>query len=155
MSSTAYVALGSNMGDSEKNIRDAVAFLDNVPGIKAEQLSDIYKTKPWGYEKQSDFLNACVRLSVEVSPEALLGACLGIEAAMGRVRSITNGPRVIDIDVIYYIGESRSTKELILPHPRVKERDFVLVPLLQVALDDIKEETAEYISRLEEHYIIE
>ena len=150
MAETAYVAFGSNMGDAADNIRTAAQALDSVPGIKVEQVSGIYETKPWGYDNQNNFCNACARLSVDISPETLLGVCLGIEAGMGRVRSITNGPRVIDIDVIIYKGQERNTRELILPHPRMDERDFVLVPLYDVALDDIKEETGNKIRNLKE-----
>lgn len=155
MNKTAYVAFGSNMGDSKENIMAAVKALDNVPGIKVAEVSELYKTKPWGYEEQSDFLNACARLDVKLTPEALLGVCLGIEAGMGRIRKETNGPRIIDIDVLYYEGIIRNTDELILPHPRMYERDFVLVPLLDVADDDMKEDIKKSIEILSEHYIVE
>lgn len=155
MNKTAYVAFGSNMGDSKENIMAAVKALDNVPGINVAEVSKLYKTKPWGYEEQSDFLNACARLDVKLTPEALLGVCLGIEAGMGRIRKITNGPRIIDIDVLYYEGIIRNTDELILPHPRMYERDFVLVPLLDVAEDDMKEDIKKSIEILSEHYIVE
>ncbi len=155
MSKTAYVALGSNMGDSRMNIDTAVTALSNVPGIMVERVSRIYKTRPWGYEEQSDFLNACVRLAVDISPEALLGVCLGIEAGMGRVRRITNGPRIMDMDLLMYEDEKRNTKELVLPHPRIKERDFVMVPLADIADDELKKELTEAICKLSERYIIE
>ena len=154
MAETAYVAFGSNLGDSKKNIETAVDALRNVPGIKVSAVSRLYKTKPWGYEDQSDFLNACARLEVDISAEVLLGACLGIEAGMGRVRKITNGPRIIDIDVLMYGSEVRNTKELKLPHPRIKERDFVMVPLLDVAEEYIKKELKDALDNLSERYII-
>ncbi|MBR3768027.1 MAG: 2-amino-4-hydroxy-6-hydroxymethyldihydropteridine diphosphokinase [Clostridia bacterium] len=154
MGKTAYIALGSNMGDSKKNIEDAVKALDSVPGVSVKKLSGIYKTKPWGYEEQSDFLNACVRLEVSISPEVLLGVCLGTEAGMGRIRKIKNGPRIIDIDVLLYEGEERNTEELILPHPRMYERDFVLVPLTDIAEDEVKTKAEEAISLLKDKYII-
>lgn len=155
MAETAYVALGSNMGEARENIRMAVDALSRVPGVEVCQLSEIYETKPWGYEEQNNFCNAAARLLVEVSPEALLGICLGIEAGMGRIRRIHNGPRIIDIDVIIYKGQTRNTKELILPHPRMNERDFVLVPLLDVSEDDIKQEICENIKKLKDKYVIE
>ena len=154
MIKTAYLAFGSNIGDSRKAILDAIDALSLVPGITVDKVSDIIETKPWGYDDQNNFSNACARLSVTISPQALLGVCLGIEAAMGRHRIIKNGPRIIDIDVILYIGESCNTEELKLPHPRMWERDFVLVPLYQVADDDIRDEISEGIKKLKEHFVI-
>lgn len=154
MNNTAYVSFGSNMGESAENIRTAVAALDTVPGVIVERVSAFYETKPWGYEAQNNFCNAAARLQVTVSPEVLLGICLGIEAGMGRVRSIHNGPRIIDIDLIIYEGQTRNTQELILPHPRMDERDFVLVPLLDVADEDIKEEIQDKIRKLKERYVV-
>ena len=135
MSETAYLAFGSNLGDSERVIRDAYAALSLVPGLNPVALSGMYRTKPWGYADQPDFINACCRLETTLTPEALLGVCLGIEAAMGRVRRFKNGPRIIDIDLLLYGGEARQTQELRLPHPGLLEREFVLVPLLDVSQD--------------------
>lgn len=129
MSKKAYIAFGSNIGEPEKNVRDAYAALRLVPGIVPVRLSDMYITKPWGYADQPDFTNACCEVETTLSPEALLGVCLGIEAGMGRVRKIKNGPRIIDIDLLLYEGEERNTKELVIPHPRMWERVFVLEPL--------------------------
>ena len=154
MAETAYVALGSNMGDAKSNIEAAVNALDTVPGITVDAVSPVYETKPWGYEDQNNVCNACVRLRVDISPEALLGVCLGIEAGLGRIRKVTNGPRVIDIDVLIYKGQERNTQELILPHPRMNERDFVLVPLKDVAQEDMIASLEEKIRNLTEHYIV-
>lgn len=154
MNKTAYVALGSNIGGGEENIKSAVSALGLVPGVRVEKLSRIYETTPWGYEAQHNFTNACVKLAVGISPEALLGVCLGIEAGMGRIREFRNGPRIIDLDLIIYEGEERNTEELKLPHPGMKDRDFVLVPLMDVADDALKAEIAGYIDNLSEHYII-
>ena len=133
MDKTAFLAFGSNLGDGEKNIRTAFAALSLVPGVYPEQLSKMYLTKPWGYTQQPDFTNACCRLRTTLSPEALLGVCLGIEAGMGRVRQFKNGPRLIDIDLLLYENETRDTQELKLPHPGLSARDFVLRPLLDVS----------------------
>lgn len=154
MSKTAYVALGSNMGNGEENIKSAVSALALVPGIRVEELSPVYETMPWGYEAQHNFSNACVKLSVDISPEALLGVCLGIEAGMGRIREFRNGPRIIDLDLIIYEGEERNTEELKLPHPGMKDRDFVLVPLADIADEPLKSELSDYINKLTEHYIV-
>jgi len=125
----AYLAFGANIGDGEKSIREAYAALSLVPGVLPKRLSKMFITKPWGYADQPEFTNACCEVETSLSPEALLGVCLGIEASMGRKRIIKNGPRIIDIDLILYEGEERNTDELILPHPRFKERLFVLEPL--------------------------
>ena len=103
-----------------------------VPGGETEALSRMYVTKPWGYLDQPDFVNACGLVETDLSPEALLGVCLGLEAGMGRVRTIKNGPRIIDIDLLLYEEEARDTRELVLPHPRMWERTFVLEPLAEI-----------------------
>ena len=154
MSEKAYVALGSNMGDGEKNIKEAIKALESIPGIQLIAVSSMYKTKPWGYEAQDDFVNACVSLEVSISPEALLGVCLGIEAGMGRVRKFANGPRIIDVDVLLYGDEVRNTDELIIPHPRMYERDFVLVPLNDVAEDKLKDKIQFSLAGLKDKYVI-
>lgn len=154
MAETAYVALGSNMGNPQENIMNAVEALRAVPGITVEKVSELYETKPWGYEDQCNFCNAAARLRVNVSPEALLGICLGIEAGMGRVRKIHNGPRIIDIDLLIYNGQERNTDELMLPHPRMNERDFVLVPLLDVIEESRYDEIKVRISELKEKYVV-
>ena len=112
MLKTAYIAFGSNIGDSIKTICEAWDAFSRVPGVSPQDLSEMYITKPWGYTDQPDFTNACGRVQTSLSPEALLGVCLGIEAAMGRVRKFRNGPRVIDIDLLLYEGETRDTEEL-------------------------------------------
>ena len=132
----AYLAFGSNIGNGEAHIREAWQALSLVPGVVPKRLSNMYVTAPWGYADQPDFTNACGEVETTLSPEALLGVCLGVEAGMGRVRQIKNGPRVIDIDLLLYEGEERNTHELILPHPRMCERTFVLEPLTDLADND-------------------
>lgn len=129
----AYLAFGSNIGNGKENVCEAYASLTLAPGVFPKKLSKMFITKPWGYADQPDFTNACCEIETSLSPEALLGVCLGIEAAMGRKRIIKNGPRIIDIDLILYEGETRNTAELILPHPRYKERLFVLEPLQDIS----------------------
>ena len=135
MREKAYIALGSNMGDAAVNLNGAIAALNLVPGVTVTKVSEYYITEPWGYADQPDFTNACCEVETSLSPEALLGVCLGIEAGMGRVRVIKNGPRVIDLDLLLYGEEVRITEELTLPHPRMREREFVLRPLLDLAED--------------------
>ena len=98
----AVLGIGTNIGDRAENINSAMESLSLVPGIKVLRVSDTYETEPWGYTDQPNFYNNVVEIETTLSPEALLGVCLGIEAGMGRVRQFRNGPRVIDIDVILY-----------------------------------------------------
>lgn len=132
---TAYIALGTNLGNREENIKNAVAALNLVAGVAVLKQSALYNTAPVGYANQPDFLNAAVLVETTCSPEMLLGACLGIEAAMGRVRSMKNGPRIIDLDLLIYEKEKRNTPRLVLPHPRMMERAFVLRPLCDICED--------------------
>jgi 2-amino-4-hydroxy-6-hydroxymethyldihydropteridine diphosphokinase len=128
----AVLGIGTNIGDRRLNIENAIESLRLVPGVEVLRNSSLYETAPWGYTEQPDFYNIVTEIETTLSPSALLGVCLGIEAAMGRVREQKNGPRVIDIDVLVYEGAESNTRELILPHPRIGERDFVLVPLKEL-----------------------
>lgn len=125
----AVLGLGTNMGDREQNLGNALDSIELLPKTKIINKSSIYETEPWGYTEQARFLNCAVTVETGLSPNALLGACLGIEAALGRVRLFKNGPRVIDIDVLLYEGAEIKSDELTVPHPFILERDFVLVPL--------------------------
>jgi len=125
----AALGIGANLGDRLGCLDQAVAALALLPGTRILALSKVYETDPVGYAQQPAFLNAALRLETELSPAALLGACLGIEAALGRRRNFKNGPRAIDIDLLLYEGAACAGAELALPHPRMRERAFVLVPL--------------------------
>ena len=128
----AVIALGGNIGDRKKNITDAIAAIDSVPMVNVKRASSVYETEPWGFKEQRSFYNSVAELETELCAEALLGACLGIEAGMGRVREFKNGPRIIDIDLLLFEGTVSDTEFLRLPHPRITERDFVLVPLYEL-----------------------
>ena len=132
----AYLGLGANLGDAVEQLACAVHAIAALPGTTVEAASPYYITAPVGYLDQPDFTNQCVRVATGLSPEALLGACLGIEAALGRERSFKNAPRVIDIDVLLYEGQKRETEELQLPHPRLFERAFALIPLTDILLNN-------------------
>lgn len=125
----AVLGLGTNMGERLHNLEDALKSIELLPDTKIIEQSGIYETEPWGYTEQARFLNCAVLIETGLSPNALLGACLGIEAALGRVRRFRNGPRIIDIDVLLCEGFETDTDELKVPHPFILERDFVLVPL--------------------------
>ncbi len=125
----AVLGLGTNIGDRRKNLEEALASLELLPKTKTINKSAVYETEPWGYTEQASFFNCAALIETQLSPAALLGACLGIEAAMGRVREFKNGPRIIDIDVLLYEGFELKSDELTVPHPFILQRDFVLVPL--------------------------
>lgn len=135
--SEAVLALGTNQGERLDNLRAALQALTALPGTDVRAVSSVYETAPVGYADQPDFLNAVVRIETALSPRALLGACLGIEAALGRVRNFRNGPRVIDIDVLLVKGATSADEELTVPHPRMWERGFVLVPLEELYPDGV------------------
>lgn len=128
----AVLGIGTNIGDRYDNIESATESLALVPNITVLRSSSVYETAPWGYTEQRSFYNSVVEIDTTLTPHALLGVCLGIEAGMGRVREFKNGPRIIDIDVLVYEGVSTDTEELRLPHPLIGERDFVLVPLKEL-----------------------
>lgn len=129
----AYVALGSNQGDRLRLLREAVGRLSDYGTIEA--VSAVYETAPVGVTEQAAFLNAALRLRTELGPEALLAAMHAIEADLGRVRTTVNGPRTLDLDLLFYDQLVLDTADLVLPHPRLHERAFVLVPLADIAPD--------------------
>jgi 2-amino-4-hydroxy-6-hydroxymethyldihydropteridine diphosphokinase len=129
----AYIGLGSNLGDRKQNLTRALELLSKH--MKIEQISSIYETEPVGYEQQPLFLNAVCRISTKLNPEKLLRLVKKIEAKLGRTPSFTNAPRPIDIDILLYGDEVFSHQDLTIPHPRLAERAFVLVPLAEIAPD--------------------
>lgn len=133
--SAAYLGLGSNIGDKAATLAEAVARLAVTPGIRITARSSDYRTPPWGDTDQDWFLNAAVSVDTTLSPHALLEAGLAIETALGRVRERRWGPRVIDIDVLFYEGAAVADERLVLPHRFVRERAFVLIPLAEIAPD--------------------
>ena len=127
--SEAVIALGSNMGNRIENLNAAIRAIAKLPDVKIIKASAVYETEPVDCEEDDMYLNAAILVDANISPSMLLGECLGIEAAMGRVRTKKNAPRIIDLDLILYDGVKTESFELILPHPRVLERAFVMAPL--------------------------
>lgn len=126
----AVIALGTNLLDRERNLQIAIEAIKKLPGTIVEAVSSIYETKPFQTpDPQGDYLNCCVKIKTVLSPEMLLGCCLGIEAAMGRERPFKNAARIIDLDLLLYEDVTMRAPCLTLPHPRIKERAFVMVPL--------------------------
>lgn len=129
----AIVALGSNMGDKAGNIARAIAALGAKGDIRVVARSRDYRTAPWGKTDQDWFVNACVSVATRLAPHDLLRRCQAVETQLGRVRSEKWGPRVIDVDILWWRGGPIDTPDLKLPHPHIAERAFVLVPLADVA----------------------
>ena len=129
----AYLGLGSNQGDRAALLRDALVRLDLVPGVRIVALSSLYATAPVGPQDQPEFFNAAAGVRTVLSPHELLAACLGIESALGRLRTERWGPRTIDLDLLLYNDLRIAEPGLELPHPRLRERAFVLQPLAEIA----------------------
>ena len=128
----AALGLGSNLGDTRANLSEALARLSATRGIDLVARSSDYRTPPWGPVPQDDYRNACVVIETELGPGELLRRCLEIERELGRVRDVRWGPRTIDIDVLLYGEEQVDDDGLTIPHPRMGERAFVLVPLSEI-----------------------
>lgn len=129
------IGAGTNIGNRKENIENAVQALKLVPKTEVLRVSSIYETEPVGFAEQDSFYNACIEIESALEPNEILGVCLGIEAGFGRIREIKNGPRVLDLDVIFAEGECVETENLTVPHPRFNERRFVLIPLLELFPD--------------------
>jgi dihydroneopterin aldolase/2-amino-4-hydroxy-6-hydroxymethyldihydropteridine diphosphokinase len=122
------LALGGNLGDVEQTLRETVQELGRIMGVEVHTTSALVTSAPAGGPPQPDYLNAVVRIETEKSPRELLGACQGLEIVHDRERTVPNGPRTLDIDMIDFDGAVGQTSDLTLPHPRARERAFVLVP---------------------------
>lgn len=129
----AYVALGSNLGDPRQQVLDAMQALGKLPDTRLLKCSQLYRTPPWGVLEQPPFINAAVQLDTALSPHRLLDALIEIEQRAGRVRVQRNGPRTLDLDLLYVDGVQLDDERLTLPHPRMTERAFVLLPLHDLA----------------------
>ncbi len=125
----AYIALGSNLGDRFGNFESALGALASSPEIQVLRASPVYENRAIGMGAAGDFLNAVAELQTALSPDRLLQTCLEVELQLGRERETGWAPRTIDLDLIHYTGVSLTTDKLVLPHPRLAERDFVAVPL--------------------------
>lgn len=131
-SKSVYLSLGSNLGDKEGWLKKAFYMLGEIPGVSITGKSSLYRTDPVGYTDQDWFLNAVVGLETEISPLGLLEKTREIENHLGRKRLIRWGPRTIDIDILLYHEEVIAVPELVIPHPEMAKRRFVLVPLVEV-----------------------
>ncbi len=129
---SAIIAIGTNLGNKEENIKKATDLIKRR-GIRIVKSAGIYRTKPYGYTNQPDFLNSALEIETTLSPEELLETLLSIEKEMGRVRKVHWGPRIIDLDIIFYDNLVINEKNLKIPHPDMQNRLFVLKPVSEIA----------------------
>lgn len=130
---TIFLSLGSNLGDRLNNLQDAIRYLP--PKVQPLSQSRIYETDPWGYTDQPAFLNLVIKAHTELSPKKLLAYIKKMEGVLGRKISFHYGPRVIDLDILFYDDLVLDSPELTIPHPQLTERAFVLIPLAELAPD--------------------
>lgn len=130
---TAFVALGSNIGNKAAYLLEAIDQLNQIKGCRIEKVSDFIVTEPYGGVEQDDFLNAVLKMETLMTPEELLIVLHSIEASNNRVREIHWGPRTLDLDIIFYDDEIYQSKDLVIPHVDMEHREFVLAPMCQIA----------------------
>ena len=134
---TACLGLGGNLGDPQAAMASLLHALDAHEACMVTAVSGLYRTPPWGVTDQPDFLNCCVAVSTSLTPRALLALCLSLERDLKRVRDRRWGPRTIDADILLYGNQTIAEEGLTIPHPRMAERAFVLVPLGEIAPDAV------------------
>ena len=128
-----YLGLGSNIGDRKDNIDSAIDMLKNHGSIEVKRISSYYETEPIGYEDQNWFLNVVLEINTTLKPYDLLEFCSSIEEKLKRKRVIRWGPRTIDVDILIYEGFTSKDERLTVPHPRMTDRAFVMIPLYEIA----------------------
>ena len=132
MMNSAFISLGSNIGNRLEYLQQAVRLLQQIELVNVVNISSVYETDPVGYEEQAAFLNMVVEIGTLLTPHELLKKCNDIEEQLGRTREIHWGPRTVDLDILLYNEESVETDDLIIPHLRMMERGFVLIPLVEL-----------------------
>ena len=128
-----YLALGTNLGDRLANLKQAISAL--TPQMEVKTKSQVYETPPWGFEDQPKYLNQVIKANTYLDPERLLKHLKRLEVALGRTESFLNGPRLIDMDILFYDDLVLNKPSIVIPHPRLHERGFVLLPLMDIAPD--------------------
>lgn len=128
----SYLSLGSNQGDRKDNLTKALEHMNSISASKINKVSSCYETEPWGGVTQDSFLNLVIEVETELDPVELLHECQKIELKLGRKRDIHWGPRTIDIDILLYGDIRFQSEELIIPHPYLEQREFVLAPLREI-----------------------
>lgn len=132
MINEAYLSIGTNIGEREEQLRKAVRLLQKQKKLQVLIVSSVYETDPVGFTEQPSFFNIAVKLKTSMTPYELLGVCQEIENELGRERVIRWGPRTIDLDILLYNHDNIKSDSLIIPHPRMSERAFVLIPLAEI-----------------------
>lgn len=132
MNNIAYISLGTNQGNRERFLKSAIKMLENHPQIALSDVSSIYETEPVGFTEQPKFLNMVVKLTTSLSAFELLELTQKIENELGRKRVIHWGPRTIDLDILLYNNDNIKSEQLSVPHPRMFERAFVIIPMLEI-----------------------
>lgn len=127
-----FVGIGSNLGNRYKNIKKALYLLKETPAIRVKKLSRLYETAPEGGPRQRNFINGAIKIETSLSPLKLLECLKRIERLLGRKKTLRNGPRPIDLDILFYGNQIINIKRLKIPHPRMFEREFVLKPLQEI-----------------------
>ncbi len=135
MKKPVFIGLGSNMGHKRDNVEQAAAAISNIPEVDLIRCSSLYQTEPWGNTDQDVFINQVIEVETDLSAQELLRALQDIEIKMGRQRKEKWGPRIIDLDILLYGNEVMDDLDLQIPHPHMRERLFVLVPLYEIGPD--------------------
>jgi len=133
MLTTAYIGLGSNLGDKEANIKKALELLGTAPGVQVKKVASFYRTDPLYITKQDWFLNTAAEIETSLNPHELLSLLKDIEKNLERTPTVRWGPRTIDLDLLLFGGDKVCNSDLVVPHPRMAERAFVMVPLAEIA----------------------
>ncbi|MEK5330472.1 MULTISPECIES: 2-amino-4-hydroxy-6-hydroxymethyldihydropteridine diphosphokinase [unclassified Lysinibacillus] len=135
-----YLSIGTNIGERYENLQHAIELLIGEEGVEVVRISSIYETAAVGYTDQADFLNIAVYIRTSYSSSEMLKVCQSVENELGRVREFRWGPRIIDLDILLYNHENIETESLLVPHPRMYERAFVLVPLIEITPTPVGEQ---------------
>ncbi len=143
-----YIGLGSNVEDREKYLLDAIELLEKNESIQVVKKSFIYETPPVGYHDQDDFLNMVIKVMTSLTSIELLNVCQDIEQQLGRERTVENGPRTVDLDILLFNKENRDLDRLRIPHPRLQKRAFVLIPLYDIAPNLVMPDSGKHIEDL-------
>ncbi|GAB4275559.1 MAG: 2-amino-4-hydroxy-6-hydroxymethyldihydropteridine diphosphokinase [Deferrisomatales bacterium] len=143
-----YIAFGGNVGEVADNLRRALEAVAALPGTRVVRVSSLYRTQPVGVRDQPEFLNGAVAVETELEPEALLRELLAIERSLGRTREVRWGPRTVDLDLLLWEARTVDTPTLRIPHPRMAERGFVLVPLAEIASGAVHPTTGETVAEM-------
>lgn len=128
----AYLGIGSNLGHRKQNIHKALDYLREIKGLKVLKVSSLYESEAVGGPPQGKFLNGAIKIKTKLPPLKLLKELKNIEKNLGRKKTLKNGPRIIDLDILLYGSKKIKTKSLTIPHPRMKEREFVILPLKEI-----------------------